>query len=137
MDGLPAVAVINSSMLKFKARDVFGWYCSIIIDYDELAENGLPTHNESDIVLNFFDQIDSAIRGDKEHPNAVFIARIVHNGTLHAIWQVNNPDLANQYLQGMINDKSSPRELEFIMEYDATWKESNIYLDLADHTKKK
>ena len=129
VDGLPGVAIVNSSMLKFKARDVFGWYLSVIIDYNDVAENGMPTNEESNVVLNYFDQLDAAIRGDEEHPNAVFIARVTQNGMLHAIWQVNNPELTNQYLQGIINDKSNPRELEYIMEYDATWKESNVYLN--------
>lgn len=132
IDDLPAVAVVNTAMKKFEARDVFGWHLSVIIDYKELAENGMPTNEESDFVLNYFDQIDDSIRGDKQHPNAVFIARITHNGMLHAIWQVNNPELANQYLQKIIDDNSSPRPMEFTMEYDATWKEANIHLDAIE-----
>lgn len=131
IDGLPAVVVVNSAMNKFKARDVFGWYLSLIIDYNELSENGMPTPEESQFVMDYFETLDAGIRGDVNRPNAVFIARETHNGKLHAIWQVNNPELANQYLQGIINGESYPREMEFIMEYDATWKESDIYLELA------
>ena len=99
LDNKPAVIVVNSGIREFEPKDVFGWTCSLIIDFQDLAQNGMPTREESDIVLDYFEKLDADIRGDEIHPNALFLARITWNGTFEAIWQVNNPKIVHEYLQ--------------------------------------
>ena len=127
VDDLPAVIVVNTALRDFKAKDVFGWSCSLIIDYKELAQNGMPTHEESELVYEYFEKLDSAIRGDVNHPNALFLARITWNGTLEAIWQVNDPEIVHKYLQNIIAEKSYPREMDYRIEYDAKWENVSYY----------
>ncbi len=69
------------------------------MDFQDLAQNGMPTREESDIVLDYFEKLGAEIRGDEIHPNALFLARITWNGTFEAIWQVNNPKIVHEYLQ--------------------------------------
>lgn len=127
-DGKPAVIVVNTGLRKFKAKDIFGWYCSLVIEYKDLAENGMPAPEESDFVYRYFEQLDSAIKGDPGHPNAVFLARVTYNGTFEAIWQVNNPEIVHEYLQKIIEEKTYPREMDYRIEYDAKWKNADWYL---------
>lgn len=134
-DGKPAVIVVNTGLRKFKAKDIFGWSCSLVLEYKDLAENGMPTSDESNFVYQYFEQLNDAIKGDPSHPNAVFLARITHNGTLEAIWQVNNPDVVHKYLQQIIEEKSYPREMDYRIEYDAKW--TNVDWYLQDFSKKK
>ncbi|MCQ2256884.1 MAG: DUF695 domain-containing protein [Bacteroidaceae bacterium] len=128
LDDKPAVVVANSSLRKFKSKNVFGWTCSLVIDFKETAENNMPTKEEFDFVLNYFEQLDSVIRGDKNHPNALFLARVTWNGTFEAIWQVNNPEIVSQYLQSIIDDKTYPREMDYRIEKDSKWKKVKWYL---------
>lgn len=132
-DDKPAVIVVNSGIREFEPKDVFGWTCSLIMDFQDLAQNGMPTREESDIVLDYFEKLDADIRGDKIHPNALFLARITWNGTFEAIWQVNNPKIVHEYLQQIIAEKSCPREMQYKIEYHAKWE--NVEYFLQDFTK--
>lgn len=129
-EGMPAVIVVNTGLREFKARDIFGWSCSLIIDYKDLAENGMPTSEESDLVYHYFEQLNEAIKGDPEHPNALFLARVTNNGTFQAIWQVNNPEVVHNYLQQIIEEESYPREMDYRIEYDGEWKNVEWYLQV-------
>ena len=61
------------------------------------------------------------------NPNALFLARITWNGTLEAIWQVNDPEIVHKYLQNIIAEKSYPREMDYRIEYDAKWENVSYY----------
>ena len=134
-DDNPAIIVVNTSLRKFKAKKYFGWSCSLCLEFKDCGENGIPTIEESDFVYNYFMQLDSAIRGDQNHPNALLLARITYHGSYEIIWQINNPDIVHEYLQNIINEKSYPREMDYRIEYDEKWKNVNWYLQ--DFSKKK
>ena len=122
IDGTPAVIVVNTSLRKFKAKDVFGWSLSLVMKYNDLADNGMPTHEESNLVYDYLEGLSKEIIGDSVHPNALYLARVTWNGTCEVIWQVNNPKPVHEFLQRIIEDKSYPREFDYKMEYDAKWK---------------
>lgn len=128
LDNKPAVIVVNSGIREFEPKDVFGWTCSLIMDFQDLAQNGMPTREESDIVLDYFEKLDADIRGDEIHPNALFLARITWNGTFEAIWQLHDPKIVHEYLQKIIAEKSCPREMEYRIEYHAKWENVEYYL---------
>ena len=50
-DNLPGVAVVNSALKDENLKKVFSWNCSILIDFDETAENGMPTNEELNIMM--------------------------------------------------------------------------------------
>ena len=131
----PAIIVLNSNLRDFKEKDVFGWTCSLTIYYKDLAQNGMPTHEESDIVLDYVEKLDSAIKGDPDHPNALFVARETCDGQLNVFWQVNDPKPVHQYLQSIIQEESYPREMEYRIEYDGEWKSVEWFLQDFSKTK--
>ena len=60
-EGMPAVAMVNIGLRGFDKKEVFGWYCSMIIDFEELAENGMPTSEESTLVFDWLEENFGAV----------------------------------------------------------------------------
>lgn len=130
-EGMPAVAMVNIGLRGFDKKEVFGWYCSMIVDFEELAENGMPTSEESTLVFDWLEEVHIGLMGDVDHPNALFVGRMSHDGSVHAVWQVNNPKQAHKYLQGLVDSKKYPRQFEFVIEPDEEWKNADFYLTLG------
>jgi hypothetical protein len=128
-DNLPAVMVLNSSLIKFEPKEVFSWNLSIILEFNELGDNGMPIKNEVDLIEPFEKSLDDNLKGNKERPNALFLARITWNGTRQLLYRVNDPEITNIYLQGLINNKKYPREFDYRMESDEEWELNKWYLD--------
>ena len=127
-EGKPAVIVVNTNLRKFKPKDIFGWSCSLVMNYKDLAENGMPTSEESEFVYQYLEGLSKQIIDDPIHPNALYLARVTWNGTCEVIWQVNNPEPVNALLKGIIESESYPREFDYRIEYDAKWSNVSWYL---------
>src|ERR1017187_6120001 len=69
---LPSIVVVNAKLSEFAHRDIFPWHLSVIIDARELAERGMPTHDECAILDSVGDEIEAAIVGNR---NGLFLAR--------------------------------------------------------------
>ena len=134
-DNKPAVAVVNTSLRDFKNRDVFGWTCNLTIEYKDLANNGMPSQEEYNLVVNWVTQLDSVIKGDPKHPNALFLARETFDGMMDVYWQVYDPEPVHQYLQSIIQGEKYLRELDYRIEKDIQWKKVARFLQ--DFSKKK
>ena len=66
---LPAVMVVNTSLINFEPKEVFSWNLSIIIRFNELNNNGMPKKEEVDLIIPFEERIDDKIKGDnKDYP---------------------------------------------------------------------
>ena len=129
-ENLPAVMVLNTSLLKFKPKEVFSWHLSLMIDFDELVENGMPAQVETDAIIPFEEHIDTLLKGnDKDKPNALFLGRITWNGTRELIYRVYDPEIANAVLQDIINNKTYPREFDYEMEHDENWERNKWHLE--------
>ncbi len=128
-DGLPGIAVVNSSLKFFEPKEVFSWHCSIIIDFQGLTENGMPTIEENFVVNEFQDQLDSMLKGtDTAKPNALFLARVTFGGTRRLVYRVFDPEVANLQLMGLIDGKEWPREFSFKISLDEDWLLAKQYL---------
>ncbi|HHF3180601.1 TPA: DUF695 domain-containing protein [Vibrio alginolyticus] len=77
-DDLPCVGMLNSGLIGFEHLEIFGWHLSVIIDFDDLAEHGMPSEDEQAIVDPFCDQLDEEI---KAGGNALFLVRETWNNT--------------------------------------------------------
>lgn len=128
-DELPAVATVNSGLVGFEARSIFRWHLSIIIDFTDLIENGMPSQADRDVVDPFGDELDEKLKAPPELPNALFLARITWNGRRQLLYRVYDPEQAHEYLQSVIKNRSHPREFDFRMEDDPEWKHAEWFLD--------
>ena len=126
---LPGIAVVNSNLKDENLKKIFNWNCSILIDLNDVTENGLPIETEFEIVSKFDDFLQENIKGDLEKPNALFFARITWNSTLQIIWKVFNPEQVNNFLNDLIEYKNYPRYFDYRIEEDENWEITKWYTD--------
>jgi hypothetical protein len=127
--GLPAVVVVNAALREFAHRDVFPWHLSVVIDARELADHGMPTRDEYLVLDAIGDLIEATLL---ETRNAIFLARETWNGRRQLVYRVNDPDVAAQALQALIDRGQQRREWEFRMEADVEWADANPYFSLFE-----
>jgi hypothetical protein len=125
-DGLPCIGMLNSALKEFEPKIVFSWHLSLIIDFEDLIDNGMPSQQERDIVDPFCDKIDEEI---KAGGNALFLIRETWNKTRRLVWRVYDPEIAHQHLQFIIAHKRHPRPFDYHMEQDQNWEQARWYFD--------
>jgi len=125
-EGLPCVAVLNTSLKNFEPKEIFSWHLSVIIDFEELVENGMPSQDERDIVDPFCDKLDEEI---KAGGNALFLVRETWNATRRLVWRVYDPEIAHQHLQYLVDHHRHPRPFDWHMEQDIEWEKAKWYLN--------
>ena len=118
--------MVNTSLKDFEPKEVFGWHLSLIIDFEELIENGMPSEDERLIVDPFCDKLDEEI---KAGGNALFLLRETWNKTRRLVWRVYDPEIADQHLKYILEYKQYPREFDYYMEQDLNWDNANWYLN--------
>jgi len=134
-DCLPGIAVINESLAKFEPKLVFAWHLSVMLQFDDLIENGMPSNAEREIIDPFGDVLGATFRGDNpDKPNALFLARITWNKTREVIYRVYDPKPANQYLANLIEAKTYPRHFDYRIDPDPEWKLAKWHLKACSDT---
>lgn len=131
----PGIAEVNTALRNFEPKVVFAWHLSIMLQLDELSEDGMPSPQERKVIEDFEDRLDAAIKGDEPgKPNALFLARIRWNGTHESIWRVYNPEVVNSFLQSILNADADvrPRPFDYRMDHDPEWKLSEWHLQATD-----
>ncbi|RZJ47958.1 MAG: DUF695 domain-containing protein [Flavobacterium sp.] len=138
-ENLPGVGVINLSLIDFEPKEVFSWHCSIMLNFENFIENGMPTNNDVLIAEKFEDFLSEKIKGDdKEKPNALFLGRITWKETRELIWRVYNPKIVNEFLEEIIEKKKHSFQFDYRIENDEEWKLAEWHLEsVKSITKKK
>jgi hypothetical protein len=131
-DDLPGIGVINEALCGFEPRFLFAWHLSVMIHFESLIENGMPSKEEREVVDPFGDSLDAIFKGhDPQKPNALFLARITWNRTREWIYRVYEPEPPHQYLTRMINEKTHPRPFDYRIDNDPEWKLGEWHLKAA------
>jgi Family of unknown function (DUF695) len=126
---LPGVAVVNTALRSFEPKEVFAWHLSIMLQCEELIDNGMPSKTEVKIIDELGDFLDDKIKGEnKERPNALFLARITWNTTRELIWRVNDPEISDKFLKDFIKNTSAIREFDYRIDNDEHWKLTEWHL---------
>lgn len=129
-EDLPGIGVINQALWDFEPKVVFAWHLSLMIEFESLADNGMPSTEEREVVDSFGDSLDAIFKGDDpDKPNALFLARITWNKTRELIYRVYEPEPCHQYLTRVINEESSPRQFNYRIENDPEWKLAKWHLN--------
>lgn len=122
---LPCIAMVNSGLIGFEHKEIFRWHLSVIIDFEEVIDKGMPSDEELKIVAPFCDQLDEEI---KAGGNALFLVRETWNKTRRLVWMVYDPEIAHQHLQYIIEHHRHPRPFDYRMEKDIEWEQPEWYL---------
>ena len=129
-EDLPAIGVINIGLIDFEPKEVFSWHCSLILSFDDLMENGMPTKKQVLIADKFEDFLDDKIKGrNKEKPNALFLGRVTWNKTRQLLWRIYDPELTNQFLKNIIKNEEYPLEVDYNISIDEEWQYAKWYLE--------
>lgn len=133
-EDFPGVALINRALRTFEPKVVFGWHFSLMIDFEDIIENGMPSQQERNVLDEFEERFSSLLKGtDLEKPNALFLARITWNKTRELIWRIYEPEAANKLLETIIEQNQFSRTFDYRLEYDKDWKLAEWHL--AEHKK--
>ena len=128
-DDLPGVGVITSSLKDFKQRDVFSWHLSIMIQYKDLIENGMPSAQEREETAPFCNHLEELLKGEnQDKPNGLFLGRFTWNATIELIWKIHDPKKADKELKRIIETEEHPRPFDYNMEEDTEWELSKWHL---------
>lgn len=132
-EDLPAVIVVNEALLAFQHLDIFRWHLRVTIDARELAEQGMPTPEESAILFEVGDEIESIVldgRTSLGAPNALFVARSTWNGLRELCFQIHDPEVADAALKKLIASGSHRREWDYRMTDDPAWTDASNFFTL-------
>lgn len=129
LEGKPHVGVFNSGIMQLEPKEAFSWYLSLIIDYAKTVGEEMPLNDDTVKMQDFSDLLSEKLAIDSIHPNALFLGRVTGEGQTQIMWYVNNPELAHEYLQGLIDSGDYPFEFEYQMTHDKDWKEAHFWLD--------
>lgn len=114
---LPEIIVVNEALLSFRHTEVFPWHIEITIEAKDLAEQGMPTPDESAVLFELGDRIEGAVLGK----NALFLARSTWNGVRQLLFRVHDPEIAHVVLQAILAERPPIREWRYHMTHDREW----------------
>ena len=131
-EDLPGVAVINSALQGFEPREVLDWHLSLMIDFEDLIENGMPSRAECELIEPWENELDAKFKGENpKKPNALFLARITWRETRELLYRVCQPDPPHEYLRGLIQAKEHLRPFDYRIDSDPEWALANWHLNTA------
>ena len=71
-ENMPGIAVVNEALAPFEPKVVFAWHLSIMVQFEDLILNGMPSQSKRALVDPWGEDVDSALKGeDPEKPNAI------------------------------------------------------------------
>lgn len=126
----PAVVVVNTALRAFKDRETFPWHLYLTVECKFLAQNGMPTKEELIVIERFEDKVTQAL---ENNGNAIFLARVTCRGERELIYRVHDPDVADSFLQALVEEPSHEREWQYRMEHDSGWALAQPELALLEH----
>ncbi len=124
-NSLPGIATINSALVEFEPKVVFGWHLSIMIAAQDLDDQKLPTQGEQQELDAFEGELAPII---KANGNALFLSRVTNDGWQELIYRVYDPEPVNEYLQGVISSKNHRRPFDFRIDPDADWEKAQWHI---------
>ena len=132
-DDLPEIVVVNEALLSFTFTNIFPWHLYVEIGYHEVADNEMPTPEESELINGIGDLIEQEVLGGKNEfgaPNALFLARSTWNRVRELAYQVHDPDIVHESLQALIESKEWQRDWNFKMSHDPDWQKAGFWFKL-------
>lgn len=132
-DGMPEVIVVNDALLSFSHGSIFPWHLRVELEAIELVENGMPSHDESQLLFRIGDRIESTVLSGRTEfggENALFVARSTWNSIRELHFQVHDPEIAHAALQQLLTSEQWQRDWEYQMEDDPEWKEAAAIFQL-------
>jgi hypothetical protein len=126
---LPGFATVNTALREFEPKVAFSWHLSLLLQCVDLIDNRLPSPDEQEFLYKFEDGLDPLLKADG---NALFLARVTHDGLRELIWRIQEPEAANAVMQKVLRTGGHPRPIDYRMEEDPQWQKASWYLNNAN-----
>jgi hypothetical protein len=126
-DELPEVICVNDALLSFVHTNIFPWHLRVRLDAKALAENGMPTPEESKLLFEMGDRIEEVVlegRTSFGARNALFLARSTWNALRELYYCVHDPEITHAALQVLLDAGHHKRYWEYKMSHDPEWSEA-------------
>lgn len=123
----PAIVVVNGALREFACKYSYAWHLRITVECRDLGERGMPSPEEVAVLEKLESRVSESLGKDE---NAIFLARITCRGERDLIFRVRDPDVADSFLQMLVNEQPPLRELNYFMEQDPKWDLAQPELDL-------
>lgn len=127
-DGLPGVATVNAALQAIEHRLVFRWHLSVLVEAEGLSPHALPGAYEQAAILDVQAQMATLVEADG---NALWLARVVHNGAWELLWRVHDARLAQSQLNALIDSQAHLRPFSYKLQDDQGWTLALDYLQQA------
>jgi Family of unknown function (DUF695) len=125
---LPGFATVNAALREFEPKVAFSWHLSLLLQCVDLIDNRLPSPDEQELLYKFEDGLDPLLKADG---NALFLARVTHDGLRELTWRIHEPEAANAVIQKILRTKDQPRPIDYRMEEDPQWQRASWCLNNA------
>lgn len=125
----PAVVVVNSSLKLFKERRVFPWHLNITLICEVIADKGMPSTEENQVLNQLEDSIFEKLSFGE---NTLFLSRITCRGVRELGIRVRDPELTNSVLQNLLSLPNPLRQWNYAMKNDPDWVMAQPVLDLLE-----
>ncbi len=122
-DDLPAVIVVDREAFTPERRG-HGWHLSVMMDCQELADQGMPTREEYLVLDREGDRVEALVCATDR---GFLMARVTWNGTRQLMFRVSDPEPVAKALSDEIAQNKNERPWDFRMWEDADWKEAEWY----------
>jgi hypothetical protein len=125
-DELPEVIVVNDALRRFEHPEIFPWHLRIRIEARDLAENGMPTPEESKVLFEIGDRIEMQVLGGRTNNgarNALFLARSTWNELRELYFRIHDPEITDAVLRLVVSEDCA-RQWEYRMTHDPQWQEA-------------
>jgi hypothetical protein len=122
--GQPIVVVLNDALLDFTHPEIFPWGLHIVLQPNEITEDGMPTADESDVLFGIADQLEAEVASvltEFGSDNALFVARVTGNGRRELIYQVHDAQRLDDKLKSLVEQVDWPRSWSYELARDPRW----------------
>lgn len=132
-DGKSEIVVVNDALLSFAHIKIFPWHLCVTVEAKHLIENGMPSPDESALLFEICDEIESVVlqcRTAFGAENGLFLARSTWDGVRQLLFQIHDPDLVHEALQQLLSSRDWEREWDYRMHADEEWVEASYLFKL-------
>jgi len=122
--GMAEVVVVNDALLAFAHTEIFPWHLRVELEAHVLAENRMPTPDESRLLFEIGDRIENTVLSGRTKyggTNALFLAHSTWNALRVLRFQVHNAEITHSALRDLTNLESWARPWAYRIDKDPEW----------------
>jgi Family of unknown function (DUF695) len=122
VDGHPLVAMINTRLREFPAKNGLAFFLSVSTSLINPTGKGLPTRSDANNLNSWEEMVEARLRSVT---NLVFVGRVTWNGYRELLYYVSNEEATAEALKAL----SSARAFAFTCDGDEKWAKVDCWLN--------